>query len=76
MAYRESTQFVIARMRRDIPTKIADFIQLSSAEGRFEFKNVPMGEYKVLAVGKIGDQEVHLAGVHRSPQFHSTIPST
>jgi len=29
-----------------------------SADGRFEFKNVPYGEYQILAVGKIGDQDV------------------
>jgi hypothetical protein len=58
MAYRESTQFVITRMRLDLQGQTANFIQQSSLDGRFEFKGVPTGEYKVLAVGKIGTQEV------------------
>src|SRR5688572_5130669 len=42
-AYIESTQSVILRMRRELSATIGDFLQDSSPEGRFEFKNVPLG---------------------------------
>jgi hypothetical protein len=58
IAYLESTQSVVARMRRDIPDRISDFIQQSSPEGRFEFKNVPMDEYYVLAVGQTDGRDL------------------
>ena len=45
-------------MRRDPSSNASDFIKETSPEGKFEFKNVPFGEYKILAVGKVGDQSV------------------
>ena len=56
MAYREATQFIINRMRRDIPDKIPDLIQNSSPNGLFEFNNVVPGEYTVVALGRVGGQ--------------------
>ena len=45
-------------MRRDPATDISHYLKETSADGTFEFTNVPFGEYKVLAVGRVGDQEV------------------
>jgi hypothetical protein len=55
-AYLDTIQFVLARMRRDSPDAAAERIQ-SSPDGRFEFKNVPIGQYKVVAFGKVGPRE-------------------
>lgn len=48
----ESLDYVIMRMRRDTSDKIGDFVQQTAADGKFEFKAVPFGAYKILAVGK------------------------
>ena len=58
MAYLDSIQFVVNRMRRDLREGIAAFLQQSSGEGRFEFKNVPFGDYKVIAMGRAGGQQL------------------
>ena len=57
MAYQESLQFVLSRMQRDLGSEAARYREQSSPEGRFEFKNVPFGDYKVVAVGRAGDQD-------------------
>lgn len=57
-AHREATSYVLTRMRRDPSTDVSHYLKETSSDGKFEFKNVPFGEYKVLAVGKVGDQEM------------------
>jgi len=57
-AHREATNYVLTRMRRDASSNLADYLKETSPDGTFEFKNVPFGEYKVLAIGRIGDQDV------------------
>lgn len=58
MAHRDALQTVVTRMRRDMRNDISGFVQTTSAEGKFEFKDIPLGEYKIFAVGKIGQQDV------------------
>jgi hypothetical protein len=55
MAQKEATDFIVTRMRRD--ASVSDYLKQASPEGKFEFKNLPFGEYKILALGKIGDEE-------------------
>jgi len=55
-AYQESLQFVLSRMNRDLGAGISKFREMSTPDGKFEFKNVPMGEYKVVAIGRAGNQ--------------------
>src|SRR5215813_2733600 len=55
-AHREATNYVLTRMQRD--SNISRYLMQTSTDGKFEFKNIPFGEYKVLALGKIGNQEV------------------
>jgi hypothetical protein len=43
----------------------------TSENGKFEFKNIPFGEYKILAFGKIGDQDVIW---HEFIDVRSSIP--
>jgi hypothetical protein len=57
-AYVESTLFVIGRMRRDLSDKVSRFIQQTSREGRFEFKDIAPGEYMVLAIGRAQDEDL------------------
>jgi hypothetical protein len=57
-AYQEATQHVLTRMRREGASKIPESLMQTSGDGKFEFKNIPFGEYKVLAFGKVGDQDV------------------
>jgi hypothetical protein len=57
LAYRESLQFVLARMRLELRGAASTFIIDSADDGKFQFKSVPFGEYKVLATGKVGQQE-------------------
>ncbi len=59
-AHRDATNYVVTRMRRDASNKVSvsDYVMETSVDGKFEFKNVPFGEYKVLAFGRIGNQDV------------------
>jgi len=57
-AHREATSYVVSRMRLDPSSNVSEYLKETSPDGRFEFKNVPLGEYKVLAVGRIGGQDV------------------
>jgi hypothetical protein len=54
----EALDFVIARMRRDATSNMAEYVKEASADGKFEFKSVPFGEYKIFAVGKAQNQDV------------------
>ena len=49
----EALDYVIMRMRRDQPGTISEYVQQAGVEGKFEFKSIPFGEYKILAVGKV-----------------------
>ena len=71
MAYKDAMNNIIARMRRDLRTNISDFLQETSPEGKFEFKQVPFGEYKILAAGQVGGKEVFW---QNSVDVRSSIP--
>jgi hypothetical protein len=57
-AHWEATEYVLTRMRRDASNDVSNYLKQTSADGRFEFKDIPFGEYKVLAVGRVGGQEI------------------
>src|SRR5262245_32798419 len=69
-AHQEATNYVVTRMRRQA-NNTSELLTQTSRNGRFEFKNIPFGEYKVLAFGKIGDQEVLW---HEFIDVRSSIP--
>jgi hypothetical protein len=56
LAYQDSLQFVMSRMSRDLGPAISKFRGMSAPDGKFEFKDIPLGEYKVVAVGRASDQ--------------------
>jgi hypothetical protein len=70
-AHKEATNYVVTRMQRDSSANISEYLMQTSADGKFEFKNIPFGEYKVLAVGKIGNQDVMW---HEFIDVRSAIP--
>ena len=57
-AHRDATSYVLNRMRRDPGGNISSYLMQASPDGKFEFRGIPFGEYKVLAIGKIGNQDV------------------
>ena len=57
-AQKETTNYVVTRMRRDSSSNFSNYLKDTSPDGRFEFRNVPYGEYKILAVGTVGNQDV------------------
>lgn len=57
-AHKDATNYVLSRMRRDPSSKVSEYLRETSADGRFEFKDIPFGEYKILALGKIGGLDV------------------
>jgi hypothetical protein len=71
LAHKEAINYVIARMQRDPSSNFSNYLKETSPDGRFEFRDVPYGEYKILAVGKIGDQDVIW---QESVDVHSPIP--
>ena len=48
---------VVAQMRRDTRPYVATLIRESEPDGSFEFKDIPVGDYRAVAVGRIGEQE-------------------
>jgi len=70
-AHKDATAYVLTRMRGDPSSKLSDYQMETSVDGRFEFKNVPLGEYKILALGKIGNQDVMW---HEFIDVRSAIP--
>ena len=56
-AHKDATNFVVSRMRRDPSAKLSEYVVETTAEGKFEFKNLPFGEYKILAMSKNGNQD-------------------
>ncbi len=57
-ARKETTNYVVTRMRRDPSSNSSNYLKNASPDGSFEFRNVPYGEYKILAIGTIGNQDV------------------
>jgi hypothetical protein len=70
-AHREATNYVVFRMQRDGGSKVSQYLRETSADGKFEFKDVPLGEYKVLAFGRVGNQD---AVWQEFIDIHSPIP--
>ena len=50
MAHRDAIVFVIGRMERELGKQFTQVVNAVSPEGRFEFGEVPLGEYKVIVV--------------------------
>ena len=57
-AHKDATNYVVTRMQRDLSGKVSNYLMETSPDGKFEFKNLPFGEYKILAFGKNGNQEL------------------
>jgi hypothetical protein len=57
-AHKDATNYVLTRMGRDSSGKLSQYLIETSTGGRFEFNHVPFGEYKILALGKVGGQDV------------------
>jgi len=64
-AHREATNYVLNRMQSDSSANISEYLMQTSADGKFEFKNI------FLAVGKIGNQDVMW---HEFIDVRSAIP--
>jgi hypothetical protein len=56
MAYQDSMQFVMARMSRDLGPNLKNYRIESSADGKFQFKDIPLGSYNIVAYGRVGEQ--------------------
>ena len=56
-AQKEATNYIVRRLRRDFSSNFSNYLKAASPDGNFEFSNVPYGEYKVLAIGKIGGED-------------------
>ena len=56
MAYQDTLQFVLARMSRDLGPQLKTVRIPTTAQGKFEFRGIPLGDYKVLAYGTIAGQ--------------------
>src|SRR5262245_48100767 len=46
-AHRDATDYVVTRMRRDRAKNVSEYLTETAPDGKFEFKNLPFGEYKV-----------------------------
>jgi len=55
-ACQETLQVVIARMSHDLGSGASQYRSNTTADGRFEFKSLPINDYKVVAYGPVGPQ--------------------
>jgi len=67
----ESLDYVIARMRRDTGDKTGDWVKQAATDGKFEFKSIPFGAYKIFAVSKAQNMDVIWQD---SVDVHTTLP--
>ena len=58
IAYKEAIDFIVTRMRRDAANNVSEYVHEASPDGKFEFKNIPFGDYKILAVGATQNQDI------------------
>jgi len=71
MAYQDSMQFVMARMSRDLGPGLKNYRIESSADGKFQFKDIPLGTYNIVAYGRAGDQVYYW---QESVDISSSVP--
>ena len=57
MAQRESFNYIVTRVRRDSPEIVAQYLKETSAYGKFEFKNIPFGQYQILGLDTIDNKD-------------------
>jgi hypothetical protein len=57
MAHRDALEYVISRMQRDSRIDFPKYVQ-TTTDGKFEFTNVPLGEYRIVAISKNGAEDV------------------
>jgi hypothetical protein len=62
MAYQDTLQVVMARMSRDLGPGLKNYEANTAPDGRFQFKNLPLGDYRVVAYGRAGDQTYYWLG--------------
>ena len=58
IAYKEAIDFIVTRMRRDAANNVSEYVHEASSDGKFEFRNIPFGDYKILAVVTTQTQDV------------------
>jgi hypothetical protein len=58
MAYRDAFDALVRSMRRSSQPHVADFIHDTTADGKFEFTHIPVGRYKLLAMGPVGFEQI------------------
>src|SRR5688572_15855612 len=58
LAQKEALDLVVARMQRNSQLNIANLIIQSEPDGKFEFKRVPVGDYKIVAAGTLDKVEI------------------
>ena len=58
MAHRDALEFVVNRMQRDSRIQITNFIKTTGSDGKFEFKDIPLGEYRIVALARVGAQDM------------------
>ena len=78
-AYRASFQFIVTRMQFDNRGRSSGLIHEATPDGRFEFKNVPAGLYKILGMSRSGNQEIFWADLVRiasSEPIHIELKKT
>jgi hypothetical protein len=54
----ESFRYVVSMMRRELGDSASNLMKESSANGQFEFKNVPLGTYQLLVLGMVSGQDL------------------
>ena len=70
MAYRDSIDSIVSEMRRSDPKSFSEYVR-QSTDGQFEFKNVPFGKYRLLAIGLVAGQDLIW---EESVQLDSSVP--
>ena len=70
LAYLDSTENILIAMRGADQKAFQEYVH-RSVDGQFEFRNVPFGTYKLLAVGQVGGQDYVWA---ERVEINSSVP--
>jgi len=61
-AYREATAYVLAEMQRILGDGFRSWVETISPEGRFEYENVPAGDYNIVVLARSGNRNLIWTG--------------
>jgi hypothetical protein len=74
VAHHEATELIMSQMGRDSRIRMADNVRDITLDGKFEFKNLTLGGYKIVALGQQGGRDGPIW--EATVEFTNTVPQS